>query len=83
MSWDVELAKLFKERDNKTPIGAVIGDVISNEPFKISILGNKVILDNSNSYICKSALGIEIGDKVLCLPTEDGQTFFIVDKVVV
>lgn len=82
MSWDVELAKEFKSRDNKIPIGAQLGKVISSNPLEIAILDNKAILNNGNSYVCSSALGISIGDKVLCLASSDGQTFFIIDKVV-
>lgn len=82
MSWDVELAKELKSRDNKTPIGAQLGKVISSNPLEIAILDNKAILNNNNSYVCSSAVGISIGDKVLCLASSDGQTFFIIDKVV-
>lgn len=82
MNWDVEIAKQFKNRDNKTPIGPQLGEVISSNPIKVAILGNKAILNSDNSYVCSSAQNIITGDKVLCLPTSDGQTFFIVDKVV-
>lgn len=82
MSWDVELAKQFKSRNNKNPIEPQLGEVISSSPIKIAILSNKIILDNENCYICSSSQSITPGDKVLCLPTSDGQTFFIVDKVV-
>lgn len=82
MSWDIDLAKELKKRDNAEPIGAILGEVISIEPIKISILGNKAILDNSNIYLCSKVTGVIKGDKVLCLPTADEQTFFIVDKVV-
>lgn len=83
MSWDIDLAKEFKKRDNAEPIGAILGEIISVNPIKVTILGNKAILDNRNSYLCSKVTGIEIGDKVVCLPTADEQTFFIVDKVVV
>ncbi|HEY5582931.1 MAG TPA: DUF2577 family protein [Ruminiclostridium sp.] len=56
MSWDVELAKQFKQRDNKTPVGAVLGNVISVNPLKIAILGDKVILNNEQCYICSSVV---------------------------
>jgi hypothetical protein len=82
MRWDVEIAKQFKARNNKIATGPLLGEVICSIPLKIAILGNKAILDNRNSYTCTAVLGANIGDKVLCLPTSDGQTFFIIDKVV-
>lgn len=81
MSWDIELAKELKNRNNKKQLGPQIGEVISINPLRVTILNNRAILDNSNSYIC-SKLIIEIGDSVLCIPTADEQKFFIVDKVV-
>lgn len=113
MSWDVELAKEFKKRNIKTPMGAILGDIISSSPLKIAILGNKVILTEGHCYICSSLVDnylrkadikldsvaehgtvstsgeilfkeiLKPGDKVLCLPTSDGQKYFIIDKVVV
>lgn len=106
MRWDVELAKQFKKRDNKRPMGPQIGEVLSVNPLKISILGNKAVLTEALCYICSNVvenarqkagivLGdaayegeitykevLKIGDSVLCLPAEDGQVFFILDKVV-
>lgn len=130
MSWDIDIAKQFKSRDNEIPIGPVLGEVISISPLKISVFGNRVILTEKQCYLCsnivnnyikKANLNIKAynvninatdsngdsinsmnvndkndydaeisykdilapGDKVLCIPTADGQSFFIVDKVVV
>ena len=105
MSYAVDLAKEFKQRDNQEIEGAVLGTVISNNPLTISVYNNKVILDSKNYYICSNltsiakAADIELNsaintgeitfkdilkpnDKVLCLPTANGQKFFIIDKVV-
>ena len=106
MSWDVDFANMFKERDNKTSIGAILGTVISAEPLKISIFDGKGILTDEHCYICsilasnyfrKADVVIDsdihdckvtykdiltAGDKVLCLATTDGQTYFVIDKVV-
>ena len=129
MGFDVKLAKLLKERNNVTPNGAVLGDVISVLPLKISIFEGKAILTSEQCYLCSSLVNdfnrkadlnikaysvtvnatdsmgdtinninvsdksdydieitykdlLQIGDKVLCLPTVDGQTFFIIDRVV-
>lgn len=105
MSWEVELAKEFKQRDNQEVEGAVLGTIISSDPITISIYNNKVILDSKNCYICSNLISIakaadielnnttntgqitfkdilKPNDKVLCLPTANGQKFFIIDKVV-
>ena len=86
-TWEVQLAKHFKDRDNVEPVGVTLGDVISVNPLSISIYNNQVILTEQHCCVCSSLKTIEnilnTGDKVLCLPTTDGQTFFIVDKVVV
>lgn len=51
-NWDIELAKKFKERNNRQRIGNVIGKVISTFPnFKISILDGQVVLDKNQLYI--------------------------------
>ena len=130
MSFDVDFANEFKKRNNEKPNGAILGEVISILPLKISIYEGKVILAEEQCYLCsnlikeiprkadlnikaysvnvtatdsmgdtissinvndKSDYDIEItfkdilkiGDRVLCLPTIDGQTFFVIDKVVV
>ena len=84
MSWDVELANEFKNRSNKDVIGPLIGKVISINPLKISILSDKVILTEKHCYLCRRfiEINIELGDKVLCIPTSDNQKYFILDKVV-
>lgn len=112
MNWDVELAKELKSRENKIPIGPVLGNIISVSPLKIAIFNNNAILTEKHCYICSSLIEIylrkadiklnsvadhgvvttsgevtfkdvlKVGDKVLCLPTSDGQKFFIIDKVV-
>lgn len=52
MSWENELAKQFKQRDNPSIIGAVIGKVISPMPdLKVSILDGIVILQKEQLYI--------------------------------
>lgn len=55
-SWEVDLAKMFKERDNPTPLGAILGKIVSLEPLKISIQDGKFFIDKSNCYICNQLL---------------------------
>jgi hypothetical protein len=51
-SWDIALAKKFKDRDNKVPIGNIVGKVISTFPdLKISILDGQIILSKEQLYI--------------------------------
>lgn len=130
----VELAILFKERNNKEYMGIQIGKVVSALPdIKIS-LGDNILLDKShlvfgasvlNGYKRKysisgtiqfsetdcgttdysgnhrhsiSTLDVDttytadgdltltdtlvVGDEVILIPTEDEQTFFVIDKAV-
>ena len=78
------LAKNFKARDNKLPIGNIVGEVINGFPdIKISILDGNIILTKDKLYCCNSVLSdaLNIGDFLLLLHTANEQTWFIVDKV--
>lgn len=79
MSFDIELAKMLKERNNKTPIGVVEGTVININPLKISMFEGKVIIDDAK--VCSSYIA-EIGDNVLCIANNTGQIFYVIDRVV-
>jgi hypothetical protein len=46
-----ELAKLFKERDNKSYMGPVTGKVLSPPPAMKVQLGDKIILDNDHLVV--------------------------------
>ena len=51
-NWDIELAKKFKNRDNKQQIGNVVGKVISVLPdLKVSILEGQIVLNKEQLYI--------------------------------
>ena len=129
MNYAVELAKELKNRNNIVRTGNLLGIVLSITPLKIGILGNEVMLDNTNCFICNSLVEnlkrnasieikaytvnatandtngdsissisistktdydavityrdiLKINDKVLVISDVLGQTFFIVDKVV-
>ncbi len=91
----IELAKLFKERENISTMGIQIGKVISVNPLKIA-LGDKIILDTDDLVISQSAYykydlingvlnqvpKLEIGDKIILLPATDEQIYIVMDKVV-
>lgn len=85
MTWDTDFAMMLKQRNNKAPIGAIVGEVINPEPLTISILNNRVILDNSNYLLCSRINEIELtkGDKLLCIAAIDDQLFYIIDRVVI
>lgn len=54
--WKVGFAKMFKERDNTSKIGNVVGVVTKVTPLQISILDGNVILDAEDLYCCDSVL---------------------------
>lgn len=74
---------MFKERDNKDYLGPVTGTVISTLPeLKVSV-GDKVILDHEHLIVGQSVLtSIQSGDEVILVPTQDEQTYFLLDKAV-
>lgn len=55
-SWEFDLAKEFKKRNNKQRIGACIGLVISPEPLSISLDNGTILLDEQDVYICNQLL---------------------------
>lgn len=83
MSWDIELAKMLKERENPKVIGPTIGRVISISPFKVGILDGHAILDKTHLYITGMAKNkaFAIGDEILLIPSESEQKFFLIDKI--
>lgn len=87
-----ELARLFKERDNKPYMGPIVGNVVSPLPdIKIQI-DNNIILNISNLVISNHTYmhykniddtWLVIGDKVILIPSTDEQTYFLIDKAVI
>lgn len=56
MSWDNELAREFTKRNNKNPMGAVCGTVITVDPLKVSILGGSVFLSGDMIRVCSNLI---------------------------
>lgn len=54
--WDVGIAKMMKERDNKAGVGPCIGTVVSAEPLSISILNGEATLQAEHLYITHGAM---------------------------
>jgi len=80
LDWSIELAKLFKERNNKKNLGPLIGKIVELSPLKISILDGQALLENV--YILKAAKKeFKIGMEVLIIANTDNQTFFVIGEV--
>lgn len=79
--WDVGIAKMLKERDNKNQIGPCVGNVTSINPLIIDILNGEISLQENQMYIVDNLINLEINNKVLVIPAEFEQVFFIVNKV--
>lgn len=79
--WDVGLAKMLKERDNKNSIGPCIGKVVGINPLKVSILDGQVILYGEQLIKCSHVVNLIMSEEVLIIPAENEQVFFIVGKV--
>ena len=58
MTWDAELAGLFKERNNKPFSGFVIGVVKSVKPLIISIEDGQGLLDEDDLYTLQSLVSM-------------------------
>ena len=54
-SYDIELAKEFKGRDNESYIGVMVGIVENASPLTISIFDGAGIFTDENLYVCKNA----------------------------
>ena len=100
MSWDVDLAKEFKKRNNSIPIEPTTGKVDSVNPLSVSIYNGDAVLTGSmiqvsknlkkhtgtctvNGYTgtCEIDLSLKVGDSVLCIPTSNGQKWYIAEVV--
>jgi hypothetical protein len=78
-----ELAKLFKERDNKPYMGPVTGIVLSPPPSINVQIGDKIILDNDHLVLASLVMENLInGDEVILVPSRDEQTYYLIDKAV-
>jgi len=87
--WDNELAKRFKNVEDKTKksVGHGIGTLVSKTPLKVSFLEGQVLLDEDDLTITENFRfklnndkELKVNDKVIVLSI-DGQSFFIIDKV--
>lgn len=77
-----ELAKMFKERDNKPYFGPQVGNVISPPPDIMVSLGDSILLDKEDLVIGAMVQGLVAGDEVILIPSGDHQTYYLIDKAV-
>nr|WP_306220689.1 DUF2577 family protein [Cohnella sp. WQ 127256] len=93
----MRLTKLFKERNNPPPVGAIIGEVISGFPNLSVSLGDEIILDDDQliigNYLYRMhyhlddlhhtpvPITLSSGDQVIMVPTANKQVYFVIDKV--
>ncbi|MWC26627.1 hypothetical protein [Paenibacillus sp. MMS18-CY102] len=82
-NWAVEVAKMFKERNNPAASGATVATVLSPLPAISLSLTDEIVLD-AEDVILSSRIGelsLAAGDLVIVLPSEGGQIYFVLDKV--
>jgi len=80
-----ELAKLFKERDSKTPPSISTGIVISPPPEPKIRLNDVVVLGKDQLIFAAGMLSRDTvveGDEVIVIPVMDSQMYYVIDKAV-
>ena len=83
MSWDIELAKRFKNTSSALISSDIlVGKVLSKSPVSIAIYDGLAKLENQHLYLADGSdtFNYNQGEEVL-LATPDGQIFFIINKV--
>lgn len=79
----VELAMLFKERDNKQWSGVQVGKVVSGFPGIKIRLGEVILLEKDMLIFASSVVNnLSVSDKVIVIPSSNEQIYYVIDKVV-
>ena len=89
--WLTEFAKMLKERENKPSPSITTGKVIQPLPEVKIQLNEHIVLDKNNLIIFEHVYlhyaysdplhYLNVGDEVCLFPTQDEQTYFLLDKV--
>jgi len=82
-SWEYQLARLFKDRDNKPESEELKAKIISPLPNISISLGDEIILDEKDLIVANRIYQMDLhpGDEVIVLPAGSGQTYYLIDKV--
>ncbi|MCG7410569.1 DUF2577 domain-containing protein [Paenibacillus sp. ACRRX] len=82
-NWEVELAKIFRDRDNKKSMDITAAVIIDPMPNMRIGLGEEIILDTEHLIIANRvhSLALRRGDQVILMPTSNEQVYYVIDKV--
>lgn len=82
--WDVQLAQVFKERNNPSIPGTSLAKVITGMPGLSISLGDEIVLDGEDLVLANRMYHLPsplaAGSYVIVAPSSDGQTYFVMDK---
>ena len=81
--WEIQLAKLFKERNQQKVNGMTKGVVVSPLPnFRVSV-GSEIVLDSDLLIVSTTVHNLDpkSGTDVILMPTSNGQKYFVLDGV--
>lgn len=83
--WDVQLARLLKDRDNRPAPSAVIGKAVSGLPDLAVSIGDEILLDADQLVISNRLYHLPNplapGDEVILIPGPGEQIYYAIDKV--
>ncbi|SDT22246.1 hypothetical protein SAMN05444162_3460 [Paenibacillaceae bacterium GAS479] len=81
--WSINMAKMFKERENKAPLEPTTGKVIGLLPNLRLSLGDEIILDDEDIIVSNRiySLNLVVGDELILFPSANGQAYYVMDKV--
>lgn len=83
----IELAKMFKNNENKYIHGICVGDVVNVSPITIKI-NNSINTSENNSVVSSRIIELidsnklNRGDSVIVMVSTNNKQFFILDKAV-
>jgi hypothetical protein len=83
--WDVQLAGLLKDRENRPMPSTVIGMVVSGLPSITVSIGEEILLDADQIVVANRLYHLPVplasGDSVILVPGAGGQIYYAIDKV--
>lgn len=75
----VELAKMFKDRENKQIDRWIVGTVVSNDPIKVKV--SNFELEEEDEEIINILAEVKLNSKVVLIPSSDYQKFLLIGEV--